>query len=135
MSKPPQEDIVLPEPPTNSYLHSEILTYAKKDFYGKTWTLKYRSWVMRTIRDGSGRSEEYLAYCFYTPTGEAKLARVVTLDSEDKACDEMFRYFSWWIFSYDSRIIEVDLEPVEKEELTPEVVTLKGRKISGKKVS
>jgi hypothetical protein len=120
-----EEAIALPEPPTGSYLQSEIITFTKTDFHKNTWTLKYRSWTVST----RGTTQDYLAYCFYTPKGEAKLAQTVPLDPDDVSYQEMFKYFGWFVFSYDSKIIEVDIQEPEKEKpVQPEIKKLTGRR-------
>jgi hypothetical protein len=124
--------ISLAEPPEGAYLQSDILTQTRKDFYGQIWTLKYRSWTV-TLRGENVYTEDCLAYCFYTPSGEAKLSRIVPLDKEDISYNEMFRYFAWWVFSYDSKIIEVDLVGNEKVEEKPPVPNIK--KLRGKRIS
>jgi hypothetical protein len=41
----------------------------------------------------------------------------------------MFKYFGWLVFSYDSKIIEVDIQEPEKEKpVQPEIKKLTGRR-------
>lgn len=120
----------LAEPPEGAYLQSEILTHTKEDFYKQIWTLKYRSWTV-TVRDGTVHAEDFLAYCFYTPSKEGRVARVVLLDAEDKSFNEMFKYFEWWIFSFESKLIEVEVNEEPKEKQPAKKV----KKLHGKRIA
>jgi hypothetical protein len=123
--------ISLAEPPEGSYLQSEIVTETRTDFYRQVWTLKYRSWTV-TVRGEVVHPKDFLAYCFYTPSGEAKLALTVELDKEDKSYKEMFKHFEWVVFANDSKIIEVDMEEDDskQEKPVPNIKRLTGRRAS-----
>ena len=122
-------EVALPEPPVNAYLQSEIALYTKEDFFKNVWMLKYRRWTV-SVRAEEVRSEEHLAYCFYNPAGEAKFSRIVVSDREGYAYNEMFKYFEWWVFSHESKLIEVELQPQEKA--IPKARRLKGKRIAAK---
>jgi hypothetical protein len=129
------ETITLPEPPEGSYLHSEVITHTKSDFFGRVWTLKYRSWTLNN-RAVYVQVQDYLAYCFYTPDGEGKLSRIVPRDSENTAVNEMFRYFDWFIFSHESKLIDVDMVgETSQKPAVQNVKRLTGKRTNIKEVS
>jgi hypothetical protein len=129
------EIITIPEPPEGSYLHSEIVVHTKQDFFGRTWMLKYRGWTLNN-RTMYVQVQDYIAYCFYTPEGIGKLSRIVPRDSENTALNEMFRYFDWFIFSHESKLIEVDIEDeIAQKPAVQNVKRLTGKRTNIKEVS